>query len=125
MAFSALRVGDRVHVKGTKQNGAVLATEIMVQNQDQQPQTEVEGVVAGLAGTCPGLTFAVRATPVVTDGSTFFKDGSCASLRNGAEVEVKGQRRADGTLVASQIETENNEDDKNDENNDIEIRGPA
>ena len=122
LAFSSLAVGDRIHVKGTRQGDLVQATEIMVQSQNQNPPVELDGVVAVLTGACPMLTFSLRSsmtsstgTTIATDGGTFFKEGRCGDLENGDRVELKGQRRADGSILASQIETEDADEDDNDD----------
>lgn len=122
--FADLKVGDRVHVKGTRQAEGVLATEVNVQSQNAQPSVEVEGAVAGLTGTCPALTFTVGGTPVVTEGATFFKEGSCDSLQNGAHVEVKG-RRVDNRIVAAVVEVDepDEENDEDDDNEGMKIEG--
>ncbi len=60
--------------------------------------------MSGLTGTCPSLTFTVQQTTIKTNGSTEFKDGSCASVANGKRVEVEGTRQADGTIMATEVE---------------------
>lgn len=67
---------------------------------------EVEGMVSLLTGTCPALTFSVQGARVTTSSATSFRDMSCARLANGTRVEVRGQRQADGSLVASRVEEE-------------------
>ncbi len=132
VALSSLAVGDRIHVKGTRQGDVVQATEITVQNQNQNPPVELSGVVAGLTGGCPMLTFSVRSsttsttgTTVATDGSTFFKEGRCSDLQNGDRVELKGQRRADSSILASQVKSEDSEDSRDDDStrNTVGIEG--
>jgi hypothetical protein len=94
VALSSLAVGDRIHVKGTRQGDVVLATEIMVQSQN---------------------TTSTTGTTVATDGGTFFKEGRCSDLQNGDRVELKGQRRADGSILASQVKSEDSEDSRDDD----------
>lgn len=126
LPFADLKVGDRVHVKGTRQADGVLATEVNVQSHNEQPSLEVGGVVSGLTGACPTLAFMVGGTSVVTEGATFFKEGSCASIQNGVHVEVKG-RRVDNRIVATVVEVEDEADEDDDEAEDdedgIELEG--
>jgi hypothetical protein len=96
----------------------------------QSQLVEVEGAISSLGGTCPALTFMVRGRRVTTDGATTFEHGSCASLRNATEVEVKGRVQPDGSLVATKVEVEDDdddddddEDDEDDEDDDRELKG--
>jgi hypothetical protein len=51
------------------------------------------------------MSMTVSGTRVVTNGATDYrKKFSCADLRNGLEVKVKGKVRSDGALVAQRIE---------------------
>ncbi len=67
---------------------------------------ELNGQAAAVAGSCPAhtLTFTVNGTRVVTNAATLFKDGTCASVKNGAPVEVKGTPQSDGSLLATSVE---------------------
>jgi len=69
-------------------------------------EVKVEGIAAGLGGTCPNLSFMVGGDRVVTDANTEFKQVACATLRNGARVEVEGSRRSDQALLAREVEQE-------------------
>ena len=71
-------------------------------------------------------------TRVATNAATKFDDTACTALRNGDEVEVKGTRLTDGTVLASRVEKENDDDDDDDDDddrdeddrdNEAEIRG--
>lgn len=123
VAFSAIAVGDRVHVKGTLSGTTgVVARKIEVQQQAAAPaddddddgedhdddhngaRAEASGAVAGLGGTCPALTFTVGGTTVHTSASTQFKDTACSGLKAGNTVEVKGTRQADNSIAASRVE---------------------
>ena len=50
------------------------------------------------------LSFRVGSTLVRTNASTQFKDTSCAALKAGDSVEVKGSRQADAAVVATRVE---------------------
>jgi hypothetical protein len=104
LPFATIRVGDRVHVKGTRTAAGYDATEVNVQNQVGGTMAEVEGVVSTLTGTCPDLTFRVGTTTVRTSGVTVFRDGRCASLLSGDSVEVRGTRGTDGIVAALSVE---------------------
>jgi len=115
LTFAQLSVGERVHIKGTRQGSGVVASEVNVQNMQAVPPpqgTEVHGTVSALAGTCPSLTFTVGSTTVVTSASTQFKGEACSALANGASVEVKGTAQGT-TLTATEVDadTENQEAD--------------
>ena len=71
---------------------------------DDDDDNELEGAVSNLGGTCPALTFVVRATTVTTNDRTRFEDGPCTRIANGARVEVKGRRQPDGSLLANEVE---------------------
>jgi hypothetical protein len=75
----------------------------------------VKGVVSELTGTAScatpataALTFkvgpALTATTVKTTGTTTFTGVTCATLANGANVEVEGTKQADGSLTAVSVE---------------------
>ncbi|MBI1873927.1 MAG: hypothetical protein HYZ58_02710 [Acidobacteria bacterium] len=117
LTFSDLHVGDRVHVRGTPESTIVVASRIELQNpggpgpnpQPQPNEVKLHGVVSSLGGTCPSLTFNVGSQQIVTNGSTRFEHGSCADLRNGQAVEVEGVRQGDGSVLAREIEREEDE----------------
>jgi hypothetical protein len=122
IALSSIHVGDRVHVKGTPvsataPDGPINATKIEVQNPDDdndlgddndKNQVDVKGAIAtgSLAGSCAAntLSFKVGTTTVKTNASTKFEDTSCAALKAGDRVEVKGTRQADASVLASKVE---------------------
>jgi hypothetical protein len=132
MKLSDIRVGDRVHVKGMTTGTTTVASEVEVQNEhggdddhggnagpnpgpgngddddddnNGVGRVEVTGSVAARAGTCPSLTFSVGTTSVSTSSSTEFKDVSCAALKNGDRVEVKGSRQSPTAVVnATRVE---------------------
>ena len=65
---------------------------------------DVRGVVSGLAGSCPNITFSVSGTLVKAGDATQYEDGTCSRVRNSAKVEVTGQRQSDGSIRATRIE---------------------
>jgi hypothetical protein len=114
---TALTSGQRVEVKGTIQpNGSVLATRLKAEKpedendndndheNDNDNANEVVGAIASKTGTCPALTFKIGTTTVTTTLATTFDDVTCTALANGMEIEAKGVRQTDGSLMASRIE---------------------
>jgi hypothetical protein len=79
VSLSDLYVGDKVKVHGSADGSVVRAAQI-----DAEPEATVSGTVAGLAGTCPSLTFNLDATAVATSASTTYGGGSaCGDVKNG------------------------------------------
>lgn len=117
LSFSDLRVGDEVEIHARLDGSRLIATEIEVEVDDDDDEgddeddrgdtfVEVEGIVSGLTGACPSLTFTVRTVTVRTNAATRFEDGVCAHVSNGVEVHAKGARQSDGSLLAVRIELE-------------------
>src|SRR6185295_1566227 len=120
LTFTDLVIGAQVHVKGSAGDGtAVTAREINVQREhgedrDDPERRDAEGVVSGLAGTCPAITFNVGTRKVTTSANTVFGHGGCAAVANGEEVEVNGTVQPDGSLAASRISVGHEGDDADD-----------
>jgi len=70
-------------------------------------EVEVEGVVGGLRGSCPDLTFTAGGRTVKVGRGTAFRNGSCNDLRAGGRVKVSGRRAADGSIEATRVELDN------------------
>lgn len=109
LQFSDLKVGVRVHVKGTSDSsGLVSATLIFLQNDNANPPAqnsdEISGPVSGTpSGSCPALTFMVKGTTITTTSSTTFSGGSCGGIKAGASVDVTGTRQGGGSLAATEV----------------------
>jgi len=58
---------------------------------------------------CPAITFTINGVSVTTGGSTDFDDGPCSGGQNGIKVEVKGSRQPDGSVVAREVELDDEE----------------
>ena len=108
LTFADLKVGERVHVKASRSGGTTIASEVNVQNENV-PGDSVAGVVSGLAGACPTVTFTVNTTKISTTAATLFTDGTCAEFANGVTVHVKGAKQADGSIVADRVFFEDND----------------
>jgi hypothetical protein len=105
MSASDLLVGLRVRVKALLVGGVLTATRIEIQNTN----ITARGVVSGLSGSCPTLTFSVGSVVVETSATTRFTP-ACGSVVNGATVEVEGVRdQASGRLLAESVEIEEEE----------------
>ena len=118
-SFASLANGGKAEVKGTLQDGFVLAQRINLHDQnddDDADEFEARGAVAGLSGVCPVISLTLNGTTVRSNPSTKFKGATCASIANGTTIEVEGIRQADGSVVATEIE--GNEDDADDADDD-------
>lgn len=118
-SFSDLQVGDRVHVRASHNGTQLEASEVKLQNpaggdaddddEDDKPyapEVEIQGTISLLTGACPAIAFTVGTTKVKTGTATKFKDGTCAAIRNGNRVEVKGTPQTDGILLAAVVEVD-------------------
>jgi len=118
LTFASIVVGDHVQARGTMDEGTLEASEIKVEHTGRgDSEGEVEGIVSGLSATtgCPVLTFMVGTTKVTTSAATDFDDVLCSQLANGAIVEIKGTRQADGSIVATKVELDDDEGDDDDD----------
>jgi hypothetical protein len=115
LTMADIEVGDHVQARGTLVGTTLTASEIKVEDtgndDDDDDEIELKGTVAGLPGAtvCPTLTFTINTTPVTTvktNAATVFDDVTCATLANGAVVEVEGTTQADGSILATKIEAE-------------------
>jgi hypothetical protein len=106
LVFEDLKVGYRVHVKGTRSGSAMTATQIEVQNDNPVPptyETSLSGSVSNVTGACPKVSFTVSGTVVTTSPMTTYAGGRCGDLIAGANVELKGLKQADDSVAASWI----------------------
>ena len=98
-------LGARVEVHGSAVNGVVMATRVTVETEHEREQQgfELHGAISALDTTA--MTFVLRGLTVHYGSSSVeFRNGTVADLANGKQVEVKGQRSADGTtLTATRI----------------------
>jgi len=112
LSLANLAVGQRVHVKGTLSGSTVVATEVMLQNDNEKnDEAEAEGTVSARSGTCPAITFMLGTTKVTTNGSTQFKGATCAQIANGTKAEVSGTRQTDGSIVATKVNVDSEKED--------------
>ena len=113
-------VGDLVEVEGTSVvAGQLVAAEV---ERETGQFTAEEGDLASIEGVVTQVTseteFSVNGQPVITNASTVYEDGVAADLMVGVRVEVEGEFDAQGTLIATEIEFETDEEDSR-----IELEG--
>jgi hypothetical protein len=60
------------------------------------------GLVSGVTGTCPLITFKLGTTTIVANAQTTFRLG-CGDIKEGVRITVAGVRQADGSVVAHGI----------------------
>lgn len=120
IVISGVSAQDEINISVTLNgNNAHVDSERRTRRNDDHnnDRNEISGPVVTLGGTCPTLAFIVQGTRVTTSASTEFKGVTCANLKNGVMVEVKGSRGADGAISASRINIEDVDDDDQDEMN--------
>jgi uncharacterized protein DUF5666 len=119
VAFSDLKTGDHVQVRGTRDGNTVTATEIKVEqgggqgddnedDNDNDHEAELEGRVSGLvnsnSNSCPAITFMIGTTKVTANqNTTYGKNTSCSAIKNDLKVDVTGTKQNDGSVLASRI----------------------
>ena len=107
-------VGARVHVKGARTGDTLTATRVMVQ-QTGLARVSLSGNLSNLGGACPDATFRFGSTTIAVNSSTMFVRGSCGALAGGLPLEVKGLRRADGSVLATMVRFTGDPDDDDEE----------
>lgn len=123
LTISGVSTSERIEIT-VALNGRSARVESERRERRNDGSAEVEGMVSGLTGTCPALTFTVQGARVTTTSTTAFDDITCARVVNGARVEVKGERQADGSIVASRVEGEDDDDEDDDDDDNGRGRGP-
>lgn len=116
LAFTDLVVGARVHARGSKSGSTLTATEIKVQ-QSTLDRDEASGAATDLGGACPDRTFRIGSLSVAVNESTIFVKGTCADIVDTVEVEVKGLKRPDGSLLATNLKFEDDRDGNSTDDN--------
>lgn len=99
-----LALGVRVEVEGRIRNGVLIAEEVDIEDDDQDPTgtVELEGRIASLDRAA--RTFRLGDYLVRYGAQTAFDDGSEADLADGVAVEVEGRIVAPGVIDALVIE---------------------
>ena len=105
ITLNNVAVGDEIRIE-VRLNGTSARIESENRGRrddDDDDEDEVEGVVSGLTGTCPALTFTVGTQVVITNSTTVFDD-PCSSIRTGLRIEARDQGRTNGTFTATRVE---------------------
>jgi hypothetical protein len=103
-SLEVLQLGQELHVVGTRQpDGSLNARKIQIKDDAAGGEFEIEGSAGGLKGTCPALTFKVNGFNVATTSATVFEGVTCAALKSGDKVTVKGITQADGSVAATRV----------------------
>jgi len=114
-----LKVGDRVLVQGTLQSDGSVKARLVVKRPvapQGNDEVEIEGAITSI--TAPDR-FQVAGKTVVTDSSTRFEGEhdmplTFADLKVGDRVEVEGVAQADGTILAREVEREDDDEENHD-----------
>lgn len=102
--LDALKVGQTLHVVGTRRSDASIDARLIEINDDETGgEFEIEGSMGGLKGTCPALTFGVNGFSIFTNASTTFDGTACSEFKNGNKVQVNGKKQADGSVLATRL----------------------
>jgi Domain of unknown function (DUF5666) len=111
---AALQAQMRVEVRGVRRpDGSLLATRVRPlenrgrdEDDDDDEEVRVRGSLAALNGACPTRSFTVAGQPATTHAGTRFDDVSCGGLASGMDVEVRGVRQSNGSILASRVKRE-------------------
>jgi hypothetical protein len=138
-AFSDLRVGMRVKASGTAQSGAsaFAASEIEDEHeaghQDEQgpgdqDASQFKGTVGSVNSAQSTFTLGLvddTTKTVAVSSQTEFEGGlhSLADLTQGQHVSVKEVLQADGSIAASSVEAENEDENEPEDANEVEVTG--
>lgn len=101
-----LQPGVRVHARGFRDDDATQNVATYVKFKSRH--IEGRAVVTRVTGACPVLAITVGGVVrVVTTASTVFLGGTCATIRTGVRIHVKGDMLAeDGSVIADEIAIE-------------------
>ena len=125
--LGTLAVGASVNVSALLQaDGTLLATRIVVQTKKKEKDDDHEGnEVEGTIESIGTDSFKVKGITIKVDSKTVFKSDdktiTLKDLKVGDRVEVKGTKQSDGSILASKVEVENEND--HEKSKDTEIEG--
>jgi hypothetical protein len=96
---SDLANGRQVEVKGTLQNGVLMATSVQIQDSSEPQEISVQGLVTNFQSV---KSFVVAGRKIDASGA-HFEGGSASNLANGVKVQVEGTFNGQ-TVVATHVE---------------------
>lgn len=126
--FADLRIGMRVHAKGSLAGETFQATVVELQNSNTTLPVNVNGAIDSVTGTASAFQFKIGSRVVKGDAqTTFFGDGdapdSFSSLKEGTRVEVKGEQRDDYIYAVRIHINDSDGDDDGDQDSSASIHG--
>jgi hypothetical protein len=107
--FADLKNGTTVEVKGVQREGFVQASRIKIEGAENEPhdplgvEAEVEGMLGAVSGKCPAISSSVSGTPFTASAATEFEGAACEAFKSGDKVQVKGTKKADGSISATRL----------------------
>ena len=104
LTFADLKVEMEVEVKTMLNGSTVEATDVEVEDENDNDLSEVKGAVSGLGDACPSISFSIGTRKVKTTAMTRFDDITCGQIKNDTRLEVKGVIGTDGVLTAARVE---------------------
>lgn len=119
LRLGILQPGQRVEILVTV-NGSIASVDRnngRAADDQRNRNVEVEGALARLNGKCPVVTFLMRTITIRTNIVTNI-DRGCSALRNGVTIDVTGNRQGDGSILATRIEREDDDEDDGNEGSD-------
>jgi len=91
-------------VIGTRQpDGSIDARHIEINDDATGGEVEIQGSAGGVSGSCPALSFSVNGYRITTTAATVFEGITCAAMKSGTKVTVKGTSQADNSVLASRV----------------------
>jgi hypothetical protein len=116
-----IMVGTRLEVEGRfDENGILQANKIKFEDNDARIQANVDSVnvAEGTVKLLGVITVSVTSTTEMEDNRDDSPSFSLADISTGDYLEIRGFIGANGDFIASELEREDNDDD-------VEIRGPV
>lgn len=102
--LNELRIGMDLHVVGTRQSdGSLDARKIEISDDATGGEVEIAGAAGGVSGSCPALSFGINGYSIRTNASTTFEGITCAALKSGTRVTVKGISQGDNSVLATSV----------------------
>jgi len=102
--LAAIALGQEVHVIGTRQpDGSLIARRIELNDDAPGGAVEIAGSAGGVAGTCQAITFKINGYSIQTSTATVFENITCAAIKSGSKLTVKGTSGPSGVILATHV----------------------